>query len=66
MAKPILTLQVSEAVVVQSAANIYAAYIATSRVTPGQEKVWIERSIQEALLIARLADEQIQSDHEMG
>jgi hypothetical protein len=66
MSKPTLSLQVSEAVVLQAAANIYAAYINTSRVTPGQEKVWIERSIQEAILIAKLTDERIHSDHEMG
>ncbi len=66
MAKPKLSLQPSEAVVVQAAAAIHAAYLSSGRVTDGQEKSWIERSLREALLLARLADEAIQSDTEMG
>ena len=66
MAKPNLSLQPSEAVLVQSATNIYAAYIASARVPEGQEKEWINRSIREAFMIARLTDEAIQSDTELG
>ena len=66
MAKPRLSLQPSEAVVAQSAAHIYAAYQASGRVPEGQEKEWIHRSIREAFLIARITDESIQSDTEMG
>jgi hypothetical protein len=65
MAKTKLTLQPSEAVVAQSAAHIYAAYIAVGRVMEGQEQQWMERAIREALLIARLTDDAIQSDNEM-
>lgn len=66
MTKPILTLQPSEGIVVQSAAQIYAAYIAAGRVPEGSEKDWIRRSIQEAFLIARVVDESVQSDKELG
>jgi hypothetical protein len=31
----------------------------------GQEQQWMERALREALLIARLADDAIQSDNEM-
>ena len=66
MTKPTLSLQPSEAVVVQSAAYIYAAYIASARVPEGQEKEWIERSIREAYTIARLTDDSIKSDTELS
>jgi len=65
MSRPTLTLQPSEAIVAQSAANIYAAYIAAGRVPAGQEPEWIRRSIQEAFTITRLTDEAIQSDSEV-
>jgi hypothetical protein len=65
MAKIKLSLQPSEAVVAQSAAHIYAAYIAAGRVTEGQEQQWMDRAIREAVQIARLTDDAIQSDNEM-
>ncbi len=65
MARPSLTLHPSEAVVVQAAAVIYAAYITTGRVVEGREQEWMQRSIQEALWIARTTDDSIQSDDEM-
>jgi len=64
--KPSLSLQPSEAVVAQSAAAIYAAYITTGRVTAGTEQQWIQRSIQEAFQIARQTDEAMHSDNEVG
>ena len=66
MAKPFLALQPSEMVVAQSAANIYAAYIAAGRVPEGKEQDWMRRAIGEAFTIARLTDEAIHSDTEMG
>jgi hypothetical protein len=66
MAKLSLMLQPSEAVVVQCAAYIYAAYITTGRVTAGTEPEWRQRAIQEAFLIARQTDENIQSDNEVS
>ena len=66
MSRPTLLLQPSEGVVAQSAATIYAAYIAAGRIPAGQEHEWIRRSIQEAFTIARLTDEAIHSDGEMS
>jgi hypothetical protein len=66
MAKPSLSLQPSEAIVAQSAALIYAAYVTAGRVSEGAEQEWIDRSIQEAVQIARSTDETIHSDNEMG
>ncbi|MCI0461876.1 MAG: hypothetical protein L0Z62_33410 [Gemmataceae bacterium] len=65
MARPKLSLQPSEAVVAQSAAYIYAAYVASGRVPEGREQEWMQRAIREAFLIARMTDEAIQSDTEM-
>ena len=66
MAKHTLTLQPTEAVIFTASANIYAAYIAAGQVPQGQEQEWIERSIRDALLIAKRIDDSIQSDEEMG
>ena len=66
MAKPILTLQPSEAAVAHSAAVIYAAYITVGKVPEGSESLWIQRSFNEAFQLAKLADETIQSDTELG
>jgi len=66
MAKVKLSLQPSEAVVVQAASAIYAAYVMGGRVPVGKEKEWLERSVQDAILIAQWADEAIQSDSEMA
>jgi hypothetical protein len=66
MAKPSLSLQPSEAIVAQSAALIYSAYVTSGRVKEGAEQEWIDRSIQEAVQIARATDERIHSDNEMG
>ncbi len=66
MSKPSLSLQESESAVVQAAATIYAAYIAAGRVSGGGEKEWMQRSIEEALWIAKSTDEAIISDDELG
>lgn len=66
MAKPSLSLQPSEAIVAQSAAMIYSAYVTSGRVPEGAEPEWIKRAIQEAVQIARATDEWIHSDNEMG
>ena len=66
MTKPKLSLQPSEAMVAESAAIIYAAYITIGRVPEGQEQKWIERSIHEAVQIAQLTDEAVHSDTELG
>ena len=58
-------LQHSESVVVQAASQIYAAYIASGRVSEGEEAKWMKRSIKEAVLIAQATDDTIISDDEI-
>ena len=66
MQKPVLSLQPSEAVVVQAASHIYAAYIIAGRVPEGQTELWMQRALQEAYHLAKMADDAIQSDSELG
>jgi hypothetical protein len=66
MQKPKLSLEPSEGIVVQAAANIYAAYISAGKVPAGKEKDFIVKSIQEATTLAQMTDKYIQSDYEMG
>lgn len=65
MAKAYLNFQPSESVVVQCACQIYAAYIAAGRVTEGQEDEWMQRSIREAIRIAKATDVAVISDDEV-
>lgn len=66
MTKPKISLQPSEAVVAQMAGAIYAAHIVSGKVTPGKEQEWIDRSIRDAIQIARQTDDAVHSDGEMG
>jgi hypothetical protein len=66
MAKIVLNLQPSEAVVVQAAATIFAAYLTSGRVKEGQEHEWYKRALTEACQLARDADDAIQSDSEVS
>ena len=66
MDKPSLNLRPSEAVLAQSATHLYAAYWSAGRVPEGQEQSWMTRAVADALAIARLADEAVVSDDEMG
>ncbi len=65
MAKKHFKLQHSESVIVQAAAQIYAAYIAAGRVAQDNEPEWMKRSIREAIMIARSVDDAVISDGEM-
>mgnify|MGYP001228285646 CR=1 FL=1 len=65
MAKPYISLQPSEAVITTAAAQIYAAYIIAGRVAEGSESQWMERSIREAIRIAKTTDAAVTSDNEM-
>jgi hypothetical protein len=60
-----LKLQHSESVVVQAATQIYAAYIVAGRVQDGDESQWMERSIRDAIRIARATDAAVISDEEI-
>jgi len=64
MTKPDVTLEPSKGVVSQMAARIYAAYIARGAVKDGEEAKWMQRSIREAVRIARTVDASIESDDE--
>lgn len=66
MSKVHLTLRHSESVVASAAATIYAAYIASGKVSDGDEEDWMERSLQEAIRLARRADQMVVSDEEMS
>jgi hypothetical protein len=61
--KPYLNLQPSEAVVVQAAAQLFAAYVVSGHAQAGDEK-WIRRAVDDAVRLARLVDASIQSDGE--
>ncbi|MEE2938592.1 MAG: hypothetical protein VYA84_21615 [Planctomycetota bacterium] len=65
MAKKYFKLQHSESVIVQAAAQIYAAYITSGRVPDGDEAKWMKRSIKEAVMIGQATDEAIISDSEI-
>ena len=64
--KPYLSLQHSESVVIAAASQIFAAYIISNHVGKGEQEAWMERSIQEAIWIAKKTDEIVHSDDEMG
>lgn len=64
--RKVLRLDVSEGIVVQVAGQIYAAYIAAGRVPESEEKLWMERSIREAIQIAQTVENAVQSDSELG
>jgi hypothetical protein len=66
MSKSFLTLQPSEGIVIQAAAQIYAAYIQSGQVGSGQEAEWMKKSIKEALQLAKTIDEIVVSDNEMS
>lgn len=65
MTKKHISLQHSESVIVQAAAQIYAAYIASGRVNEGEEAQWMKRSIKEAVMIGQATDDAIISDDEI-
>ncbi len=62
---PYISLQHSESIVTTAAANIYAAYIMSNRVTEGEEDQWMTRAVEEAIWIAQRTDASVQSDGEM-
>ena len=60
-----MRLQPSESVVAHVASRIYAAYVASGRVTSGEESNWIQRSIDQAIELCLATDEAVASDGEM-
>lgn len=66
MIKPDITLEPSKGVVSQMAAQIYAAYITRGAMKNGEEVNWMQRSIREAVRIARTVDVSLESDEAPG
>ena len=64
MKKAKVSLQASEGLVFESAARIYSAYLAGGKVKDGEEQQWMERSVKEAVQLAHLVEQSVQSDHE--
>jgi len=64
MTKPDITLEPSKGVVAGMAAQIYAAYIARGAVKDGEESSWMQRSIREAVRIARTVEASTESENE--
>lgn len=60
-----ISFQASEGVVYTVAGQIYSAYMANGKVTPGEERKWMEQSLREAIQLAKLTEAQVQSDNEL-
>jgi hypothetical protein len=66
MKKKVVSLQPSEIALTQSAAAIYAAYVASGHVREGDEEKFIQRSVQEAIRICDVVEQTVQADGEMA
>jgi hypothetical protein len=62
MTKPDITLEPSKGVISEMAARIYSAYIVRGEVRDGEETKWMERSIREAVRIAKTVEASIETD----
>ncbi len=65
MAKSYLRLQQSEGYIIQAAAQIYAAHLAAGRVDESQEEACMEKSIRDAIRIAKNVDAAVFAESEM-
>jgi hypothetical protein len=65
MGKAYISLQPSEQTLVQAAATIYAGYLTAGRVPEGSESDWIKKSIEDAIRIAKVTDDNVQADAEV-
>ena len=65
MAKTYLRLQQSEGYIIQAAAQIYAAHVASGRIEAGQEDACMEKSIRDAIRIAKTVDDAVIAEGEM-
>jgi hypothetical protein len=66
MSKPDITLQPSQRVISDAAAQIYAAYVAAGRVKDDDVEMWIKRSIREAAAIAKTIGASFESHDSLG
>lgn len=62
MTKPDITLEPSKGVICEMAAGIYSAHIIRGDVKDGEETKWMERSIREAIRIAKTVDASIETE----
>lgn len=65
MNKVKISLQASESKVFEVAGRIYAAYLATGKIIDGQEQQCMQRSLREAVQLAQMTDQYVQSDAEL-
>lgn len=65
MNKPYVKLQPTEAVIVQSAAEILSAYIIAGQCTPDNEDEYLKKSVKQAIRIVQITDESVQADKEV-
>ena len=65
MGKAYISLQPSEQTLVQAVATIYAGYLTAGRVPEGSESDWIKKSIEDAIRIAKVTDDNVQADAEL-
>ena len=65
MSRPYITLQPSEAVIVQAAAQIFAGYLASGRCSPEMEEECLRKSLKHAIRLAKSADDAVQADKEV-
>lgn len=68
MAKAHLSLDPTETVVLQAAAAIYAAYVqrGLTHTDPGKNQDLQQRAVQEAIELARLTDDAVQTESEFS
>ena len=65
MSQPYITLQPSEMVLVQAAAQIFSAYIVSGQCKPDNEDEFLKKAIKHAIRIARKTDDAVQADKEV-
>ena len=65
MAKKHIKLQRTEGVIVQAAAQIYAAYITHGQVSEENRGEWMKKSMREAIALAKGIDDAVICDGEM-
>ena len=63
MAKPDITLEPRKGVISEMAARIYSAYIIRGEIKEGEENQYMERSIREAVRIAKTVQRSVETEH---
>jgi hypothetical protein len=60
------TLQPSETAIFQAAANIFASYVASGKVTDANENEMILKAIKTSITICSIVDKSVRSDEEIS